>query len=559
MTALSQPQIISRRALDLEDYIDIARRHMSWIIGPLYAGIAISTMIAFFLPNVYVSRAMLRITPSEVNQTVAPVTSDRLMSDRISAMWQDVVSRDNLSTLIERPALDLYRPERNRMPLADVVEEMRNKDLRMEVAGSQQANGKPSSAFIVSFEYPDRVKAHAVVAAVVTKLMDISQIDKGKGPGMALSLINEEVQTARDVLEKVDREITAFRMANAGRLPEQFQSNANAMSSLQSRLTSLNDALSRNAQESLIRESNLSSLKARYSQLKQLADGSEPAREAPAKNQDLERVDREIQDKQAQLVALRRKYTNQHPEVLDAKADLDLLNERRIQVLKENRSAPAGARETAAANPLSAQNQQTLTQAKAEVDSADAILRALELDRVDKQKEIERITADLKGFQSRFEAAPGSEQQYMALMGERSVAAQNYAELQRKQQAVMQGKKVTDSNAGESLEVLDTASLPETPTAPHRWQIVGFGALAGLLIGIATAGVKEMKDTSLKNLKDVRVYTNLAVLSSIPLLENAALLQRQRRMAYLAWSAAILIGLTGTAISLYYHLQISGK
>jgi hypothetical protein len=43
------------------------------------------------------------------------------------------------------------------------------------------------------------------------------------------------------------------------------------------------------------------------------------------------------------------------------------------------------------------------------------------------------------------------------------------------------------------------------------------------------AAAKEVKDASLKNLKDVRAYTNLPVLSSIPLLENALLVRRKRR------------------------------
>jgi len=60
------------------------------------------------------------------------------------------------------------------------------------------------------------------------------------------------------------------------------------------------------------------------------------------------------------------------------------------------------------------------------------------------------------------------------------------------------------------------------------------GAGIGLMLGIVLAGVKEMKNTSLKNLKDVRVYTNLPVLSSIPLLENALLVRRKRRLTWLA-------------------------
>src|ERR1035441_4138118 len=161
MTAVPQSQVsISRRALDIEDYIDISRRHISWIVGPLYAGIAISTIVAFFLPNVYVSRAMLRITPSQIPENLVPATFNQQMTDRIGAMWQDVVSRSQLSELIQRPSLDLYKSDRNRKPLEDVIEDMKNKDIKLEILGIQQTGGKPNSSFTIYYSYQDRSEEH---------------------------------------------------------------------------------------------------------------------------------------------------------------------------------------------------------------------------------------------------------------------------------------------------------------------------------------------------------------------------------------------------------------
>ena len=39
----------------------------------------------------------------------------------------------------------------------------------------------------------------------------------------------------------------------------------------------------------------------------------------------------------------------------------------------------------------------------------------------------------------------------------------------------------------------------------------------GLVLGLFLAGAREAKDTSLKNLKDVRAYTQLTILGSVPL------------------------------------------
>jgi uncharacterized protein involved in exopolysaccharide biosynthesis len=110
-----------------------------------------------------------------------------------------------------------------------------------------------------------------------------------------------------------------------------------------------------------------------------------------------------------------------------------------------------------------------------------------------------------------------------------------------------------DRKAGENLEVLDSASLPEAPTEPNRLVIAAAGTGIGFVIGLFLAGAKEMKDTSLKNLKDVRAYTNLAVLSSIPLLENALLVRRKRRLFWLAWTSAVIVGTIAMSGSMYFY------
>jgi hypothetical protein len=62
----------------------------------------------------------------------------------------------------------------------------------------------------------------------------------------------------------------------------------------------------------------------------------------------------------------------------------------------------------------------------------------------------------------------------------------------------------------------------------------------------------------LKNLKDVRAYTNLPVLSSIPLLENGLLVRRKRRLFWLAWSSAVMVGVAAMAAALYYYITQRG-
>jgi hypothetical protein len=83
--------------------------------------------------------------------------------------------------------------------------------------------------------------------------------------------------------------------------------------------------------------------------------------------------------------------------------------------------------------------------------------------------------------------------------------------------------------------------------------ILGAGFGVGLVIGLILAGAREAKDTSLKNLKDVRAYTQLAILGSVPLLENDLVVRRRKRLTWLAWSSACLVGIVVMTGSAFYY------
>jgi len=77
----------------------------------------------------------------------------------------------------------------------------------------------------------------------------------------------------------------------------------------------------------------------------------------------------------------------------------------------------------------------------------------------------------------------------------------------------------------------------------------------GILIGFAMVTMRELKDNSIKTLKDIRTYTQFNVLGSIPLIENDLVVRRQRRLSVLGWSTACLVAVLVMAGSIYYHFS----
>ena len=80
---------VPRRALDIEDYIDILRRHKGWIFGPFLLTLVASVVGVYLWPDSYVSQAVVKIVPQQVPQNMVQSSINQLMSDRINSMAQD--------------------------------------------------------------------------------------------------------------------------------------------------------------------------------------------------------------------------------------------------------------------------------------------------------------------------------------------------------------------------------------------------------------------------------------------------------------------------------------
>src|SRR5262245_38100214 len=122
MAVAQNQESMARRQPDIEDYIDMARRYRSWIVAPMFAGLVAATVVAFFTPDTYVSYATMRIKAQAIPDRLIPSVVSGGMSERLAEMRSEILSRQSLIDLILKPSLDLYKNERAKMPIEDVVE-----------------------------------------------------------------------------------------------------------------------------------------------------------------------------------------------------------------------------------------------------------------------------------------------------------------------------------------------------------------------------------------------------------------------------------------------------
>jgi uncharacterized protein involved in exopolysaccharide biosynthesis len=206
-----------------------------------------------------------------------------------------------------------------------------------------------------------------------------------------------------------------------------------------------------------------------------------------------------------------------------------------------------------AVNPQSVREARELD---ANIRRFQSAIEARELDIQDSAKELKRVNDTVKSYQGRIETIPLGEKEYADLMRDRDLIKERFIDLSEKLSKAEIAQEMEGRKQGETLELLDPASLPATPTEPKRPIVVSLGAALGLLLGIVIAGAREMKDTSLKNLKDVRAYTQLTILGSVPLLENDFVVRRRRRLTWLGWTTACLaaaVVMSGSVV--YYYVS----
>jgi uncharacterized protein involved in exopolysaccharide biosynthesis len=479
------------------------------------------------------------------------------MQDRMNTMLQDVTSRSKLIDMIKK--FNLYPSEQAKRPLEDIVEDMRGKISIVPLDSSRDPASKTiGSAFRVSYNYSNRFDAQKVVSEMVNSFMSQNIIDRRAKSRITTEFLGEEVKTAKADLDRIEGELTSFKLRNAGRLPEELQSNLQMQNSYQQQLNAVQEVLNRNQQDRMMLETSLQNLKSQLNtvEVAEVEAASRPKMEV--KSERLAEAEKRVSDAETSLAVLKEQLLPGHPDLKNAIARVETIKQERdkvaAQVAAEEeraaRRAPPPVAPVKRVNPLSAKNR---IEIESQIKTTQARIHAFELDSEERVKMQKQIFDNLKQISDRIQANPSTQGEYARLTRDYNLAKERYDHLSGQKSSSEVANRLEDRSAGENLEVLDPASLPQKPSEPNRWIIVGAGTVIGLVLGLFLAGAQEVKDSTMKGLKDVRAYSNLNILSSIPLLENALLVRRKRRLTWLAWSSAVIVGVVVMSGSVYYY------
>src|SRR5580700_7411330 len=287
------PTTIARRPLDAEDYIDIIRRHKSWIFGPLFGALVVSVVAAFLWPDTYVSMATIRVVPPQVPENFVPANVNTDVQGRVNSLIQLILNRATLTNIINTH--NLYKRERERLPLDDVIENMRLYDIKccplLQTANTQRSEHNQYPAFQIGFAYNNRFIAQKVTTDLVARFLEENVREVSQQAVSTTQFLQDQWEESKKKLNELEQKLSVFRAQNMGRLPEQQQNNYQQLTAMQAQKLNLNMSMNRVNQERLLYENQLRIYRG---QLVSLKEGNAPEQAAEQNDSKLADKNREI-------------------------------------------------------------------------------------------------------------------------------------------------------------------------------------------------------------------------------------------------------------------------
>jgi polysaccharide chain length determinant protein (PEP-CTERM system associated) len=342
------------------------------------------------------------------------------------------------------------------------------------------------------------VKVAQVTSALAALYVDADR----QGRNENVCQLRGQLDEMKARLDEQDRQLSGLRLG--GDLSQQFAVNLSALDRLNSQLR-------------LDMDARIRAMERRSALAKQLAEADPrgSGEEPDAATARLAKLRRD-------LAQLRLRYSEKYPDVIRLKEEIAVVER---QMAEGKGAPPAPPDEGEGANP-------SVQRLKAALRETDEEIKTL-------KDEESRLRVDIAAYNQRIESAPAQEKEFQRLSRDDQTTRDLYnALLKRYEEAQLKA----GGDSAEGVRILDPAPVPREPVAPDRFRLLFIGLVFALALATGAVLFAEQVDTSFHSVDELRGFTRVPVLASIPRIFTTADDRRRWRQRGMA-GVAVLVAL----------------
>lgn len=448
-------------------------RRRSGVIAAVFAvTLAGAVGAALWLPDLYQATATILIERPQVPESVvrSAVTSD--LETRLQTIREQITSRARLLDVIERH--QLY-PELRDTASPDAIVNRMRRDLSVEMKGVENRS-EPGSTITLAVGY--RGRSPQTVAAVANTLaneyvQENSRTRERHARGTS-EFLKSQLDQAKRQLDAQEARINSFRMRHGRELPSGREAALSALERMASDLDRNSDAQMRIKERIAMIDTGLAI----------------PA--APPRPDGSESDEARASRLRAQLGELRQRYTDQYPDVVAVREELEQV-QRRLRQSSGSATAPT---------PSAAR--------------AEALRKQLEADLERLREQEKELKPSLMTYQSRLERMSGRDIELEQLSRDYLSTREQYDSLLKKYSDAALAERVELRSNGEEFSILDRAIPPAEPAAPNRLRLLIMAVVFAAGLTFAVALLMHWLDGSLHTVDDLRALTAVPIIGTVP-------------------------------------------
>jgi len=513
------------------EFLDILRRR-KWVI--LFSVLLIhfgAVVYCVRTPDLYQSTMKLLVIPPTVPEGVVHSNVNVGSLDRLRILRQEILSRARLLAVINE--LGLYKESgKGAEEMVDILRKRIKSDLGT------------NNTLTISFYHEDPNVAMTITSRLGSFFIE-ETIKSREATGQETStFLESQLEETRIRLEQQEEKIKRYKLQYGGELPQQEQANLNRLQRLQEQIKNNSESIARLQDRKVFMEAQISDIE-RIERNVVGSDKQDPWEiVGSAERTSPQKLHSELIMRRKKLEELSKKYTPFYPSVVQARRELEQLEEKiamlRRSAKKSDEVSSGKAADSSSSQPMP--DLQNTSWDSSEVQRLRNQIAGIDLETVALKRESANTVRTIDEIQRKVERLPQREQEIITLMRGYDNIKKSYEELMAKQLQSRISQKLEEKQKGEQFQIIEPAGLPVQPFKPDRLMVLGLALLASLGIGVGGSIGLEMMDPKLRSSRDFKSFFDLPVLASLPVIQDDRYKRRTavRRAAVIGGLVSIL-------------------